>query len=394
MCRPRSGCVERGRGVTMRVLVSATYTPGRCGCGDRSPAPAAAARPANRGIRPHPPPLTSCMRCAAAERVVHAGAAGPCHDRARAGTVGDVAHDAIRGARRTASDPTTSGPCVEGVSVSVLLWLLVPLAVTAVTAATRRRLEARRPRPVPRELVRRAVVVLPAHEDARAQLRAVARVLDTDPRVDVLIVDSSSAEQAVVDEVSPRVTVLRHPDVTSGTEALQVGAARGLTRGYDAVIELPVRHSHLARRITALLEALDDGAHVAVGSRYIPGGRVIGCPYARRIASRGVNVALRWMTGAPVSDVTAPVRVYRREAVECALLPASGVDRALGIDVMLRCRNTGLRVTEVPVTVAGPLCAAVTPADGRALLVRAVMSRRRTAPTPDVIDLTDSAARV
>lgn len=242
--------------------------------------------------------------------------------------------------------------------------------------------------------MRRALVVLPAHDDQRTQLRAIARVLDTDPRVDVLVVESSTGVPAGVDEVSPRVTVLRRPGVASDTEALQLGAARGLTHGYDAVIELPVRHSRLARRITALLEALDDGAHVAVGSRYVPGGRVIGCPYARRVASRGVNAVLRWMTGAPVSDVTAPVRVYRREAVERAVLPASGVDRALGVDIMARCRDTGLRVTEVPVTVAGPLCAAVTPAGGRALLAQAVRSRRRTIATPAVIDLTESAARV
>lgn len=303
-------------------------------------------------------------------------------------------HTAIRGARRAASDRTTIAPCDEGVSVSVLLWIFVPLAVTAMTAGTRHRPDARRPRPAPRELVRRALVVLPAHDDQRTQLRAIARVLDTDPRVDVLVVESSTGVPAGVDEVSPRVTVLRRPGVTSDTEALQLGAARGLTQGYDAVIELPVRHSRLARRITALLEALDDGAHVAVGSRYVPGGRVIGCPYARRVASRGVNAVLRWMTGAPVSDVTAPVRVYRREAVERAVLPASGVDRALGVDIMVRCRDTGLRVTEVPVTVAGPLCAAVTPAGGRALLAQAVRSRRRTIATPAVIDLTESAARV
>ena len=276
--------------------------------------------------------------------------------------------------------------------MSVLLWLFVPLAATAMAAGGRQRSGPRRPRPAPRELVRRALVVLPAHHDLRAQLRTIARVLDTDPRVDVLVVESPMGAPAGVDVVSPRVTVLRQPGVTSDTEALQVGAARGLLQGYDAVIELSVRHSHLARRITALLEALDDGAHVAVGSRYTPGGRVIGCPYARRVLSRGANAALRWMTGAPVSDVTAPFRVYRREAVERALLPATGTDRALGVDVMLRCRDTGLRVTEVPVTFAGPLCAAMTPAGGRALLARAVRPRRRAGVAPAVIDLTGSTA--
>lgn len=283
----------------------------------------------------------------------------------------------------------------EEAPVSFLLWLSLPLVVTAMTAAGRLRSDSRRARPEPRELIRRALVVMPAHDDRRAQLQAITRALETDPRIDVLVVEGSSGAPAGVDEVSPRVTVLRRPDVTSPTEALQTGAARALTHGYDAMVELPVRHSRLARRITALLEALDDGAHVAVGSRYTPGGRVIGCPYPRRIISRGVNAALRMVMGAPVADVTAPVHVYRREALEQAVLTASGAGRALNVDIMLRCRDAGMRIAEVPVTVAGPQCAAVTVTGGRALLARALRWRRRAGGSaPAVIDLTGSAAGV
>ncbi len=141
--------------------------------------------------------------------------------------------------------------------MSVLLWLLLPLAVTAVTTGTRHRSDARRPRLAPRDLIRRALVVLPAQADQRAQLRAISRVLETDPRLAVLVVEFAAGAPAGVDRVSPRVTVLRRPDVGTRTEALQVGAARALMQGYDAVVDLPVRHSRLARRLTALLEALD-----------------------------------------------------------------------------------------------------------------------------------------
>lgn len=257
----------------------------------------------------------------------------------------------------------------------LMVWLLVPLAVSAITASARLVGSARREHPAPRELVRRALAVLPSGSDQRALLRAVSRVLDTDPRIDVLVVESS-ATSAGVEQISHRVSVMRRPSLDSDTVALQAGAAQGLSDGYDAIVELSLGHSRLARRITSLLEALDDGAHVAVGSRYVPGGRVVGCPYGRRVASRSVNVALRWLTGAAVSDVTALVRAYRRTAVECALLPANGSARALGVDVILRCRQAGLRVTEVPVTAAGPMCTQVTAAGGRDLLLRAFHGRR------------------
>lgn len=257
----------------------------------------------------------------------------------------------------------------------LILWLLIPLAVSAITAGSRYLTTARRQHPAPRELVRRALVVLPPTNDQRALLQAISRVLDADPRVEVLVIEASGASQ-VVDEISPRVTVLRQPEVGSDTDALQLGAARALAGGYDAVVGLSVSHSRLARRITPLLEALDDGAHVAVGSRYVPGGRVIGCPPVRRLASRSANTALRWLTGVPVNDVTAHIRAYRRSAVEQALLRASGTDRVLDLDVMLRCWHAGLRMTEVPVTAAGPACTAVTAAGGRALLARVLVARR------------------
>lgn len=263
--------------------------------------------------------------------------------------------------------------------MSSVIWLLVPIAVSAATIGGRRRARGRQAHTAPRELVRRALVVLPSIDDQRGVLRAIARVLETDPRVDVLVIERSS-DQPSVERVSPRVRVLRQPSIGSHAEALHVGGARALTDGYDAVIELSVGHSRLARRITPLLEALDDGAHVAVGSRYVPGGRVVGCPATRRLASRGVNLALRWMTGVPVCDVTAHIRAYRRVAVERALLRADGTDRAraMGVDVMLLCRRAGLQVTEVPVTVAGPLCTAVTAAGGRQLLAQAFGARRGT----------------
>lgn len=274
-----------------------------------------------------------------------------------------------------------------------MVWLLVPLAVSVITAGARQLGSSSPQRPAPRELVRRALVVLPSDKDQRALLRAVSRALETDPRVDVLVVESSGTS-AGVDQISQRVSVLHEPSLDSDTAALQVGAARGLSDGYDAVIELSLTHSRLARRITSLLEALDDGAHVAVGSRYVPGGRVIGCPFGRRMVSRSANVTLRWLTGVPVSDLTAHIRAYRRSAVEQALLHANGTARALGVDVMLRCRHAGLRVTEIPVTAAGPMCTAVTVAGGRELLVRALRARHdRAQPrsTATIIERVDAA---
>ena len=277
--------------------------------------------------------------------------------------------------------------------MTLILWLVLPVVLSALTICSRHRAAPERARPAPRELIRRALAVLPSSDDSQAVQRAIDRVLATDPRVDVMVVGPAASQLRTV---TPRVTVLGHLASCDQTEALRAGAARALASDYDAVIEVSVEHSRLARRITPLLDALDDGAHVAVGSRYVPGGRVIGCSHPRRWASRSANAALRWVTGLPVNDVTAQIRAYRRPAVEDALMRADGTERTLGLDIMWRCWHAGLRMREVPVTAAGPMCGHVTPAEGRQLLARVVSWRRPPAldgpPVERLLDVTEPVA--
>lgn len=257
----------------------------------------------------------------------------------------------------------------------VLLVPLVPLVVLT-ACCLRRRAPTPCRRTVPRELIRSALAIIPADADAGATQRAVDRVVGTDARVDVVVVEVAVAGRPALEHVAPRVTVLRPAIPCTTANALRVGAARGMRSDYDAVIEVPVGHSRLARRITPLLDALEDGAHVALASRYVPGGRVLECGPVRRLASRGANSALRRVTRLPVHDVTARIRAYRREAVRDALLRAHGDGQSFGVDVLLRCRSSGLHVTEVPVTAAACECATTSLADARGLFARVVRSRR------------------
>jgi dolichol-phosphate mannosyltransferase len=255
------------------------------------------------------------------------------------------------------------------VAVVVLVFLLV--VVAAIVTAAHSRAVTPRLHSEPRELVRRALAVVPSGSDRAALARAIDRLIDTDPRVDVVVVEPSSEGLRSLERLAPRVTAV----ACTPAEALRVGAARGMLADYDAVIEVSVEHSLLARNITALLEALDDGAHIAVGSRHVPGSRGLESGSWRRVASRAANHLLGWLTRVPLHDVTARIRAYRREAIEWAVLPAAGQGHTFGVEVLLRCRSAGLRFAEVPVTAAGCTCATTSLADGRAMLGRALRWR-------------------
>ena len=228
-----------------------------------------------------------------------------------------------------------------------------------------------RPHAEPRELVRRALTVIPSHDGEPPQ-RLIDRIVETDPRVDVVIVAIGAPERSAPARLTPRVTRLHPTGAATTDEAMRAGAAWGMRQGYDAIIEVSPEHPQLACATTALLEALDDGAHVAIGSRHVPGSRIMECAASRRLASRYANRALRFLTRVPLHDVTARLRAYRWEAVEYGLAQARGRRRAFALEVLLHCHHAGLRFAEVPVVVRGSICATTALPDARATLYEAL----------------------
>src|SRR5438309_6724849 len=75
--------------------------------------------------------------------------------------------------------------------------------------------------------------------------------------------------------------------------AYMAGFAYGLQPGYDSVLTMDSDFSHPPERIPALLKAVQDGAHLSVGSRYVPGGAIEGWAVSRRILSATANFVAR-----------------------------------------------------------------------------------------------------
>jgi dolichol-phosphate mannosyltransferase len=100
-----------------------------------------------------------------------------------------------------------------------------------------------------------------------------------------------------------------------------------------------------------LVAALDEGADVAVGSRYIAGGSVPAAwPWRRKALSRAANLYARTALRLPVQDVTAGFRAHRRtllERMDIATIRADGYGFQIGLTY--RAVLAGARITEVPI---------------------------------------------
>ena len=201
----------------------------------------------------------------------------------------------------------------------------------------------------------KALVVVPTYNEADSVEEVLDRVLAVDARADVLVVDDGSPDGtaklvAARCDDEPRLHLLERDAKRGLGAAYRAGFAWGLARGYDVLVEMDADLSHPPERLPALLDALA-GADLAIGSRYVPGGRTVNWSKLREAISRGGNAYVRLALGVPVRDMTAGYRAYRREVLEA--LPVEAVQSngyCFQVEMAHRTWREGFRVVELPIT--------------------------------------------
>jgi dolichol-phosphate mannosyltransferase len=201
----------------------------------------------------------------------------------------------------------------------------------------------------------RAVVVIPTYNEAGSIEKVLDRVLATDRRAEVLVVDDGSPDgtaalvraMAAADD---RLHLLERSAKQGLGAAYRAGFAWGLERDYDAMVEMDADLSHPPERLPALLDGLDQ-ADLVIGSRYVPGGATVNWSPLRKAISRGGNAYVRLALRLPVHDATAGYRAYRRAVLE--VLPVAAVQSngyCFQVEMVHRAWQEGFQVIEVPIT--------------------------------------------
>jgi dolichol-phosphate mannosyltransferase len=200
----------------------------------------------------------------------------------------------------------------------------------------------------------RMVVVVPTYNEADNLERIVTRLLQAVPPTDVLVVDDGSPDGTgdIADRIAaadPRVSVV-HRSAKAGLGAAYLhGFAAALERGYDVVGEMDADGSHQPEQLDRLVAALAD-ADLVIGSRWVPGGRVVNWSRGRLALSRGGNLYARTLLGIPVRDVTAGFRLFRATTLRrLDLGTVESVGYCFQADLTVRTLRAGLRVVEVPI---------------------------------------------
>jgi dolichol-phosphate mannosyltransferase len=203
--------------------------------------------------------------------------------------------------------------------------------------------------------VPRTVIVIPTYNEREGLPAIVAAVRAAVPEAAVLIVDDNSPDGtgALADDLAARDPEVRvkHRASKQGLGKAYVDAFRGLLEeGWERIVQMDADFSHDPGDVPRLLAALDDGADVAVGSRYVAGGSTVNWGLGRKLVSRGGSLYARTVLGVGVRDLTAGFKAWNREALEQIPL---GEIRATGygfqIEMTFRALGAGAQVVEIPI---------------------------------------------
>ncbi|MBM7460856.1 polyprenol monophosphomannose synthase [Rhodococcus coprophilus] len=202
----------------------------------------------------------------------------------------------------------------------------------------------------------RTLVIIPTYNERDNIGRIVERLHAALPRTDVLIVDDGSPDGtgAIADglaEADDRIHVMHRTEKNGLGAAYIAGFRWGLGRDYTVLVEMDADGSHAPEQLHLLLERVDAGADLVLGSRYVPGGTVVNWPWHREVLSRGGNIYSRLALGVKVSDITGGYRAYRREVLEALDLDAiASHGYCFQVDLAWRTLQAGFAVAEVPIT--------------------------------------------
>ncbi|MGN6330827.1 MAG: polyprenol monophosphomannose synthase [Motilibacteraceae bacterium] len=201
----------------------------------------------------------------------------------------------------------------------------------------------------------RILVVIPTYQEADNVERIVGRVRASVPEAHVLVADDNSPDgtgkladaMAAADD---HVHVLHRPGKQGLGAAYLAGFAWGSEHGYDVLVEMDADGSHQPEELPRLLTALR-GADLVLGSRWVPGGRVVNWPLSRKVISVGGSTYCRLALGVPIRDVTGGYRAFRRSTLEgLDLSTVASQGYCFQVDLAWRAVQSGFRVVEVPIT--------------------------------------------
>lgn len=194
-------------------------------------------------------------------------------------------------------------------------------------------------------------VVIPTYNEA-ANIQKLLRQVLTVPELAVIVVDDGSPDGTadIVERIShtdSRVQLINRGRKMGLGSAYQDGFKKAVENKAEIVVSMDADGSHPPELIRELVKAVKQGADVAIGSRYVKGGKW-SAGFGRMVVSRGANLLARLCTGVKVRDMTSGFRAYTAEALQRILAKDFQKGYVFQVEIVYRLVREGFKIVEVP----------------------------------------------
>lgn len=202
---------------------------------------------------------------------------------------------------------------------------------------------------------RSALVVIPTYNE-RVNLPVLVRGLMRHDAVRVLVVDDNSPDgtgqvgEDLAREFPGRVRVLHRAANRGFGRSYIDGMKQALQEPVDLICQMDADLSHDPSQLPDLLAAAEH-ADMVIGSRYVPGGRIVNWPLKRHVLSRFANIYIRTVTRVSARDCTSGYRCWKRSALAALPLDQFFSDGySFLVEMLFVAHRRGCQIAEVPIT--------------------------------------------
>lgn len=208
----------------------------------------------------------------------------------------------------------------------------------------------------------RILILVPTYNESASIVKLLDRVtgvradlLGAGHEVRLLVIDDNSPDgtaQLVETQGLDWVDVLKRPGKSGLGPSYIAGFRWGLDHGFEILIEMDADLSHQPEALSDLIEpVLTADADLTIGTRWMPGGRVVNWPLSRQLISRAGTSYARLALGLELRDVTSGYRAFHRRvltAIDLNEVESQGY--GFQIEMVLTTLRAGFTIKEVPIT--------------------------------------------
>jgi dolichol-phosphate mannosyltransferase len=201
-----------------------------------------------------------------------------------------------------------------------------------------------------------SIVIIPTYNEIENIETIIRAVFSLNKSFHILIVDDNSPDKTaskVVElqtEFKDRLFLENREKKAGLGTAYVFGFKWALNKNYDYIFEMDADFSHNPADLEKLYQACEEGAEVAIGSRYVTGVNVVNWPLSRVLLSFFASYYVKKITGMKIHDATAGFMCYRRNVLETINIDKiKFIGYAFQIEMKYRAYCKKLKIVEVPI---------------------------------------------